>query len=416
MVPIEQGPSSVEDSHRPVIPGKFSPLASIAPAMLSPPAKMAEATPSTKPPRKARKKTASSPALPADAGLLSAWRLWGGAGLILVGSVVAWRLLGVSYRADVETICNGEKGSGYTAQKDMAKVTQWVRDHLGTPEGNRFYSALNDSKMHERARTLQSTASEVKVAPCPMVASFEQVAADGDYRTDLQHLCSRLTFPKLDESDDDERLSRLLEWIDQKAISPRTKELTDPLEQAASPADRAKLLSDAGLKMDVFSCETSKTLNLPQQPAKAKGPPAVRPYAAPQIIGTMPEADFAKGLAEATPAMNQCYVAGLAKKPELEGRLSVKLQIDPGGKVINAGVADSKVPDRDTERCIVQALREMHAPKNAGPLVSVLVPLELTTAMSTTAGSPHSGGTLTAPEELPASAPSASSPAPAAAH
>jgi hypothetical protein len=367
---------------------------------------MAEASPTPK--SKPRKKASAYNPPPTDGGLLSAWRVWGGAGLLLVGSVVAWRLLGVSFRADVETVCNGEKSSGYTADKDMAKVTQWVRDHLGTPEGNQFYSNLNDARLPDRAKQLQSKASELKIDPCPMVQSMERVGAEGEYRADLQRLCSRLTFAKLDEMDNDGRAAKLLEWIDQQARSPRTKELADPLRQAA-PGDRAKILSDAAAKEDVFSCETSKTLLLPQQPPKVKGAPTVRPYAPPQIVGPMPEADFAKAVVDATPAMNQCYAAGIIKKPDLEGRLAVKLQIDPTGKVTNVGVAESKIQDKDTATCIMQSLKEMHAPKNAGPLVSVLLPLELST-MNPVAGasSAHPSGALTFPQSMPMALPSGS--------
>ena len=109
----------------------------------------------------------------------------------------------------------------------------------------------------------------------------------------------------------------------------------------------------------------------------------MRPYAAPQIVGPLPDADLAKSLVDATPAMDQCYAKGLEKNPDLEGRMAVKVQIDPSGKVTNVGLADSKVSDKDTTGCILQALREMHAPKNAGPLVSVLLPLELTTLTAT---------------------------------
>jgi len=392
---------------------------------ISLPAKMAEASPTAKPrskPKTGKKASAGVPP-PPDGGLLSTWRVWGGAGLLLVGSVIAWRLLGVSFRADIETICNGEKSSGYTAEKDMVKVTQWVRDHLGTPEGNQFYSTMSDVKMAERAKLLQSKAAEVKVDPCPMVPSLLQVAAEGEYRADLQHLCSRLTFPKLDEMDDDTRAAKLLEWIDQQAKSPRTKELADPIKQAATPADRGRILSEAAGKVDVFSCETSKTLNLPQQAPKVKGAPSVRPYAPPQIIGSMPDADLAKSIVEATPAMNQCYAAGIVKKPDLEGRMAVKLQIDPSGKAINAALAESKMADKDTAACIVQSLREAHWPKNPGPLVSVLMPLELTTTVAGSvpaASARPTSGPVTLPQEPPTVAPSgsarASSAAPSGAH
>jgi len=349
---------------------------------------MAEASSTPKPRTKAKKTAAPAPPPPPDAGLLTTWRVWAAAGVLLVGSVIAWKLIGASYKGDVETICNAEKGSGYAGDKEMPKVTQWARDHLATPEGNELFSTLNDAKLNDRAKTLQAKAAELKIEPCPLVASIQKVAAEGEYRADLQHLCSRLSFPKLEETSDDGRIARMKEWIEQQAKSPRTKELVDPLQQA-TPAERSKLLADAASKMDVFSCETSKTLASPVQPPKTKGPPMVRPYAAPQVIGPMSPEDVAKAVVDATPAMNQCYAKGLEKNADLEGRLAVKLQIDPAGKVTNAGLADSKVADRDTTACILQALRETHAPKNPGPLVSVLIPLELTTL---TAGGAAGGG------------------------
>lgn len=382
---------------------------------------MAEApstpTPKPKTPKTKKKAAAAAPAAPPpDAGLVSAWRVWGAAGVLLVGSVIAWRIIGASLKSDVETICNAEKGSGYPGDKDMPKVTQWARDRLTTPEGNELFSTLSDAKLNERAKLLQAKATELNVTPCPLVAAIQKVAAEGEYRADLQHLCSRVSFPKLDEMTDDERVSKMKEWIDTLAKSPRTKELVDPLVQAA-PGDRGKLLTDTASKMDVFNCENAKTLGSPVQPPKVKGPPAVRPYAAPQIIGTMATEDVAKGLADATPAMNQCYAKGLEKNPNLEGRIAVKMQVDPTGKVTNAALADSKVADKDTTACIVQAMREMHLPKNPGPLLSLFVPLELTTLTATgpVPGSGGPAGPLTAPgvpmpltldEQSPSSAPS----------
>jgi hypothetical protein len=372
---------------------------------------MAEVTPDTQKRKEGRRSApAPAPARAPEGAAITGWRTWAVVGVVLVGGVVGWKLIGSSYKGDVETICNAEKNSGFTMQKDMSKVTQYVRAHLETPEGNQLYSALTDAKLLDRAKRLQTEANAQKLGACPSVAAYQQIAAEGEYRSDLQRLCSSMTFPKLGELDDDGRLSKLEEWIDQHARSPRTKELGEPLRQGAA-ADRAKLLRDSASKMDVFSCDVAKILEGPVLPAKGKGVPMVRPYATPQINGPLDAGDLAKAVVTVTPAMNDCYKKGLEGKADLEGKLAVKLRFDPSGKVGGAAPAEVTVGDRDVVQCIVQALKGMQVPALKGPLVTALLPLELTTAGL--AGAPAAAST---PAAASASAPGAASaqPSPAA--
>jgi hypothetical protein len=90
--------------------------------------------------------------------------------------------------------------------------------------------------------------------------------------------------------------------------------------------------------------------------------------------------DVAKVLVDATPAMNECYKKGLERKPDLEGKLAVKMKVNPDGKVQGLSPADETLPDKDTAMCILQVLKGMEFPKNPGPLVSLFLPLELTTS------------------------------------
>jgi hypothetical protein len=311
---------------------------------------------------------------PGEAPLL-AWRTWGLLGIALLGGVVAWRLAGSSYRGDIETICNAEKGAGLGVDKDMAKVTSWVRGHLATPEGNKFFSALGDAKVIERAKRLQGEATTLHIQSCPMVASYELVAAQGDYRSDLQHLCSTAAFPKLAELDDPNRLARLEDWIADKARSPRTKELADPLRQAATPAERGKLLRDTAAKMDVYSCDGAKTLESPQ--AVPPAVPTIRVSARPEIVGAIKEDDLAKAIVAVTPGMEDCYKKALEKSPSLSGKMVVKLEIDPDGKVLRASPAETGLDVRDAGKCVLDAVKAMQLPKNPGPLASTLIPFEL---------------------------------------
>ena len=343
--------------------------------------------------RKPAQKKVTPPAQK-DTGWVTDWRPWGVAGGLLVFGVVGWKLLGSTYKGDVRTICDGETDSGYTLEKDMSKVTAYVRQHLATPEGNTFYSALSDARLVERAKRLKSEASTLGIGSCPMVSAFEKAAAEGDYRGDLQHLCSNVAFSHLAEQDDAARLQRLEDWIDQGAKSPRTKDLAEPLRKGATPADRAKLLRDAAAKVDIFSCELARTLEGPVMPAKGKGVPMVRPFGEPQIIGVLKAEDVARAVVDATPAMNDCYRKGLERKPDLEGKLAVKMKVTPDGKVSGVAPADQTLPDKDTAMCILQVLKGMEFPKNPGPLVSLFLPLELTT--SALAGSPGGSGGMTA--------------------
>ena len=345
---------------------------------------MAEASSTEKRPKKKSKAKApkAAPAQtppPAEGALITAWRTWAIIGVVLVGGVIGWKLLGSSYKSDVETICNEEKGSGFTLEKDGSKVTQYVRAHLATPEGNELYSGIGEAKVHERGKKLQTAADGLKVGACPAVTAYDQLAAESDYRVDMQHLCSSLAFPKLGELEDDARLAWLEDSIDKDARSPRTKELAEPLRQGPGAA-RAKLLRDTAGGVGVYTCDVAKTLEGPVLPSKGKGLPQVRPYAAPQVNGVLSTEELAKAMVEVIPQMNDCYKRGIEKKADLEGKLAVKVKIEPNGKVGSVAPVDVQVPDRETAECIMQALKGMKVGGTIGPLVTVLIPLELTTA------------------------------------
>jgi hypothetical protein len=372
---------------------------------------MAEASaPESETPKKpaARKKAAAtrpvSPSPLAAGGGVTDWRIWGAVGALLVVGVIAWKLLGSTYKGDVETMCDGETASGYTIEHDGSKVTAYIRQHLATPEGNELFSTLTDAKLADKATRLQKESTAAGLRACPMVTAYEKLNAEGEFRGDVQHLCSNAAFPHLGEVDDAARLQRLEDWIDQSARSPRTKELADPLRQG-TPADRAKLLRETAAKTGVYSCEVAKLLEGPILPAKGTGPPMVRPFAEPQIIGVMKPEDVAKALVDVTPAMSECYKKGLEKKPDLDGKLAVKMKIDPNGKVTGVAPADQNVPDKDTTLCILQVMKGMEFPKNPGPLVSIFFPLELTTKALPppgAAGAPD----LSGPPGFPPAAPS----------
>jgi hypothetical protein len=177
--------------------------------------------------------------------------------------VVAWRLVGATYRADVETICSAERRSGFTLRKEMPALGEWVRAHLATAEGNELYASLGDMPMADRASRVRSEARALALGPCPMARSYEELVAEGVSREDLQRLCSFATFPGLERLDDAARLEVIEAFIASDASDARTKALAEPLREATTSEERARVLRAAAKAIDVYSCDLAKTVERP---------------------------------------------------------------------------------------------------------------------------------------------------------
>jgi hypothetical protein len=186
-------------------------------------------------------------------------------GAVLLAGVVAWKLIGSTYAADLRTLCDAERQSAHTLETDMPQVSRWVRAHLKTPEGNRLFWELRNGELPSRAKRLRTEASAVGIVTCPTVRSYLDLAALAEYRRDVQRICSSVTFPGFADLDDDSRLGALEDWIETHAATERTKSLADPLRRAPSP-QRPAILSAAAHEAGVFSCDVAKVLDLPRPP------------------------------------------------------------------------------------------------------------------------------------------------------
>jgi hypothetical protein len=184
-------------------------------------------------------------------------------GVALVTVVVAWRLGGASVRGDIETICFAELRSGWTLRTEMPALTEWTRRHLTTPEGNTLDAALRDVAMAERGQRLRAEAAAHGIGSCPLAASYDALALEGDERADLQRLCSYVTFPDFANGDDRARLEVLEAWIERDASTARTRALAGPLRDAATPADRAQVLRAASSAVDMLRCDLAGILETP---------------------------------------------------------------------------------------------------------------------------------------------------------
>lgn len=184
-------------------------------------------------------------------------------GALLVASVVTWKLARSTYRSDVGSICQSERLAGMPVRRDMAGVTERTLDRLETPEGNLLLSALRDLPIAARADRLQGEARAAGIGSCPMVETYRQLAREAEYRSDVQRLCSYVTFPGLGELEDRARVEMLGEWIAEAARSERARQLGAILRRTASSAEAARALRDAAADIDVFACDTAKVLDVP---------------------------------------------------------------------------------------------------------------------------------------------------------
>lgn len=296
------------------------------------------------------------------------------AGVLLVAGVIGWRLSAGSYKSDIQKICMAEKSSGADAKQDVKKVEAYAKDHLETPEASAWLSELVKKGVGDRAKGLRDESARVGVGACPLVATYEAIFAEGEYRQDLTALCSTSDLPAIEAADDEGRLKKILAWIDGHAKSPRTKALSDKLSKA-EPKARADALREEVTAAAVYQCELVATLVKPQASAPKDEP--VIELGSPQINGDLSIDKIVATFLAKKDAMRKCYDDGLAKKPDLAGKLLLKLAVAPGGKTIKATIeGPSGLPDVDVVRCVAKTAKELVFPPTASPLVTLLLPLQ----------------------------------------
>jgi len=76
----------------------------------------------------------------------------------------------------------------------------------------------------------------------------------------------------------------------------------------------------------------------------------------PLVNGSMPRELIERVVARHLDHVQRCYEKGLARKPGMAGRVTIKLVISAAGTVPTATVQDSTVSDERVERCIVAAV------------------------------------------------------------
>jgi hypothetical protein len=101
----------------------------------------------------------------------------------------------------------------------------------------------------------------------------------------------------------------------------------------------------------------------------------------PRVFGSLPKEVIRRVVRRQINQVRHCYEKGLARRPDLGGRVSVKFVINGDGAVQTAAVASSSLADRTVEQCIAGAIGRLTFPRpeNRG-VVLVTYPFNLTSA------------------------------------
>jgi hypothetical protein len=187
-------------------------------------------------------------------------------GLMGVGACVAWELAAATLAADLDAICYAETRSGFVLDREMGRLSAWVLAHLRTPEGAAAFRALRDEPLEERAADLATRAHAASLRACPLVASYDTLAAESRYRADVQQACSRFTFPGMTDLPPSERVQRLAEWLDARASCPRSRALAVAIREEPRIDDAQQWMRNASREAGSFSCDIAATLGAPPPP------------------------------------------------------------------------------------------------------------------------------------------------------
>jgi hypothetical protein len=102
--------------------------------------------------------------------------------------------------------------------------------------------------------------------------------------------------------------------------------------------------------------------------------PKVR-MGATQVSGRLPPEVIQRIVRQNYGRFRMCYEQGLAKNPNLEGRVTVRFVIGRDGSVSNVGNGGSDIPDAGVVQCVIRNYYGLSFPQPEGGIVTVVYPI-----------------------------------------
>ncbi len=173
----------------------------------------------------------------------------------------------------------------------------------------------------------------------------------------------------------------------QSARVAALKEAQEPAELAASSGDLASSGTGVGGGGDRFAKAKGGALGAASSPGQGFGSghgrlgasssvrvPIVRMGAA-TIEGGLPSEVVQRVVRQSYGRYRMCYEQGLARNPNLAGRVAVAFVIGPGGAVESASPKGSDLPDAEVVGCVVGSFRGLDFPSPEYGRVTVVYPI-----------------------------------------
>lgn len=295
-------------------------------------------------------------------------------GLVLVVAVVGWALTRGSYKGDIAKICNAETSSGVKVTQDQASVVKWIKEHLDTPEASSWFTEIGKKSLPDRSKALDDEAKRLGIGGCPLVASYEALNADGQYKSDLRLLCTMNGLAGIESLPDDQRLAKMQEWGEKQAKSPRTKDAVAKVAKAV-PKDRGDVLRGIANDDAVYQCELANVLaSPPTAPETAGG--FIR-LARAEVSGDLTEPQVFDAIKSSMEPFRKCYDTALAKNKALAGPMTFRVLVEPHGKVASARAMSGPKDDKEIAECMAKAIESVAFADTTSKITKVILHLDL---------------------------------------
>lgn len=148
----------------------------------------------------------------------------------------------------------------------------------------------------------------------------------------------------------------------------------DLVVEAAPSASTNLVLGTIGAVSVFRPCPRNLAVQL--RALKSPDPKYPYPSAARSPPGRLPPEKIQSIVRSAYAEFRQCYERALASRPGLSGRVTVRFVIGREGKVVEAEVSETTLPDKEATTCMLHHYRKLVFPRPMGGTITVIYPIQ----------------------------------------
>lgn len=95
------------------------------------------------------------------------------------------------------------------------------------------------------------------------------------------------------------------------------------------------------------------------------------------VSGRLPPEVIQRVVRQNFSVFRKCYELGLARDPNLQGRVTTRFVIGRDGKVSHVSDQNSDIPDAEVRECVLNSFYKLEFPEPEGGIVTVVYPIQL---------------------------------------